>query len=529
MFQFLNRFYDVQYALLADRNDIINSDVILWGGDQVFSENIFRTMFVNIFKATRHLKHVIFGASFGVVPLGQNVKSFLNFFRTKQNSMCMTRELNDYAQQLFKSKHFTVIDPALIKSKDDWLSCINDTSCKKDYVFGYAPYNSEDQKIKYEQIGKQLRIDINIVKDNNGVNKYDDLTYITSFLKLIKNAKTVYTQSFHCFLFSVLFNKQIKFYDDSFMSNPRISSFIEKYNIVLDADGYIQNHDDVMKKIDEDRHKSLLCLYDSIFYRIESYVASSMLNTNKCSSGGISMALANEVISSGGCVYGVAWKNQWETEYVCIDSMNDYNKIAGSKYIQAPPPDFKEIKQKLDAKKNVMLVGTPCLIRAFQQYIFFKEYPNLLLVDLLCSGIFSVEKHKEIVDEALTLHDWNQSDVVDIKHRWKDGAVYGGNINVFHKNGQVIKIFENGEQFGKAKFENSLKMCFECPCGTHRQVKNVHYSDITVGDAWGIPENKNSSLSKVIINSKHGLKFFDKIKYMIWFKKLPVEYVTSVY
>lgn len=72
-------------------------------------------------------------------------------------------------------------------------------------------------------------------------------------------------------------------------------------------------------------------------------------------------------------------------------------------------------------------------------------------------------------------------------------------------------------------------MCFECPCGTHRQVKNVHYSDITIGDAWGIPENKNSSLSKIIINSKHGLKFFDKIKYMIWFKKLPVEYVTSVY
>ena len=100
-----------------------------------------------------------------------------------------------------------MIDPALIKSKDDWISCINDTSCTKDYVFGYAPYNSEDQKIKYEQLGKQLGIDINIVKNNNGINKYNDLTYTISFLKLIKNAKTVYTQSFHCFLFSVLFNK----------------------------------------------------------------------------------------------------------------------------------------------------------------------------------------------------------------------------------------------------------------------------------------------------------------------------------
>ena len=97
-----------------------------------------------------------------------------------------------------------------------------------------------------------------------------------------------------------------------------------------------------------------------------------------------------------------------------------------------------------------------------------------------------------------------KSDVIEVKHRWKDGKSHGGNINLIFNDGTSAKAFENGQLFGKAKSENSMKMCYACPCGTQRQFKKVHYSDITIGDAWGIPENKNASMSKVIINSKQG-------------------------
>lgn len=105
------------------------------------------------------------------------VKSFLNFLKSRQNSLCATRELNEYAKQLFKDRHFTVIDPALVKSKNDWISCISDMPHEKDYVFGYAPYNTEEQKIAFENYEKKLRIDINILKNNNGVSSYDGFTY----------------------------------------------------------------------------------------------------------------------------------------------------------------------------------------------------------------------------------------------------------------------------------------------------------------------------------------------------------------
>ena len=153
----------------------------------------------------------------------------------------------------------------------------------------------------------------------------------------------------------------------------------------------------------------------------------------------------------------------------------------------------------------------------------------MILVDLLCSGIFDSSKYSSIVENTLKQRGLSRDDISEVKHRWKDKQIYGCNINAVSKDGEIVSVFENGESFGKAKSENSMKMCYSCPCGTRRQFKKVHYSDITIGDAWGIPENKNASMSKVIINSKHGQRFFDSVKHAVVFKKLPVKHVVSAY
>ena len=534
LFKFINRFSECNYTHDPDKfniNEISNYDLIIFGGDQLFNPVLFKNHFYNrIFLISKHIKYFLYCPSFGYelgdLEKAPSLKKLMDFLVKKKIKISL-REYQESVRKMYGNNiQTTSVDPALFLDINDYLKIIQDFKIDKNKEYSLAYYISNDyNKEKINEMLKVSETDVII----STANTIDSLTpkgiQPEQILSLIYNCKDIKVISFHGFLFSVLFNKKIIYYPKD---NYRIKYFIKKYNIQIDQDGNIKNHEEVIKNINLDRRKSLLYLYNGIFKQIKAYIARQFFYNPITSSGGISKVLAYEVIRHGGCVYGVAWKDLFHTEYICIDNINDYYKISGSKYILAIPPKFKEIKEKLDSGKLVMFVGLPCLIKAFQQYIYFKDYPNLLLVDLLCSGIFSPKKHKEIVEKTLRDNDWKLENIKEIKHRWKDGGKSECNINIINFNGDSIRVSKDGEEFGKFKARNSMKMCTMCPCGTQAQLKKVHYSDITIGDAWGVPENIQSSLSKVFINSKKGSYFFDRIKGELYTKEVPIDYLKSV-
>lgn len=106
-----------------------------------------------------------------------------------------------------------VADPTLLLSSEEW-SSLADTSEKtydKPYILCYFLRGNEEfrsyAKKLSEKYGYQLKIVPMVKEDFNRENIITEATGPIEWLSLIKNAKAVITDSFHCTVFSILFER----------------------------------------------------------------------------------------------------------------------------------------------------------------------------------------------------------------------------------------------------------------------------------------------------------------------------------
>lgn len=228
-------------------------------------------------------------------------------------------------------------------------------------------------------------------------------------------------------------------------------------------------------------------------------------------SGGAFWGLAEAFVKRGGYVGGAVFADHFKVKHIVTSDLEQLKKIQGSKYTQSDSRDFyKTIKQLLREKKKVMATGLPCQMAALRQYVGSDE--NLLIVDLICHSVTSPLAFQKYIESLEKRYD---SSMVSYQPKNKE---YGGWHNFAFK-----ATFENGEKYVKIKtadyytelaygsFLLSRPSCFEC------HYKNVPQpSDITIGDFWGIENidqtwDSPKGLSKLVINSKKGLDYFETI------------------
>ena len=70
----------------------------------------------------------------------------------------------------------------------------------------------------------------------------------------------------------------------------------------------------------------------------------------KSSSGGIFTLIAETIIEQGGVVFGAAFADDFKSvHHICVDNVNDLEKLRGSKYVQSKIGDtYKQVKDYLD-------------------------------------------------------------------------------------------------------------------------------------------------------------------------------------
>ena len=118
----------------------------------------------------------------------------------------------------------------------------------------------------------------------------------------------------------------------------------------------------------------------AVKHRNEAVIAASR-------SRGIFTALSDQVLSSGGIVYGCVLTENFEAVHIRADNAEERNRMRGSKYIQSKPGDtFKNVKTDLNAQRNVLFSGTSCQVAGLKKYLG-KEYDNLFCVDIVCHGV----------------------------------------------------------------------------------------------------------------------------------------------
>ena len=103
-----------------------------------------------------------------------------------------------------------VCDPVLLFGRNGWEKVIPEINVKKPYMFVYFLENNHGDRGYIDLIAKTLGLKVVILNENirdifkRYIKKYDALPL--EFVSLIKNAKFVYTNSFHATAFSAMFN-----------------------------------------------------------------------------------------------------------------------------------------------------------------------------------------------------------------------------------------------------------------------------------------------------------------------------------
>lgn len=257
---------------------------------------------------------------------------------------------------------------------------------------------------------------------------------------------------------------------------------------------------------------------------IEAFAA---VNTNekeleKSASGGVFAALARHILEKGGIVAGCAFVPDGELlkpQHILIDSLDDLEKLQGSKYVMSDTSDiYMQIHKALVAKKPVLFSGTPCQVDAVNGFYSKAQRENLYTVDIVCHGTPSVtmfqdylkllsdKKGKPIVDFSFRDKEYSWSKTGSVTYRNEDGSLEKEKIP-FHRSS-----YYNNFQEGNI----SRDSCYSCKYSGSRRT-----GDLTLGDFWGIgveyPEyvkedfDEKKGISCVLVNSEKGKKLLEEV------------------
>ena len=106
----------------------------------------------------------------------------------------------------------------------------------------------------------------------------------------------------------------------------------------------------------------------------------------RSTSGGVFILLARQIIKKNGIVIGAMWDENFHVTHRAATTLEELEKISGSKYVQSEICAWPDIREKLDEGRMVLFSGTPCQVHALRNYLN-KDYSNLYCVDVVCHGV----------------------------------------------------------------------------------------------------------------------------------------------
>ena len=95
------------------------------------------------------------------------------------------------------------------------------------------------------------------------------------------------------------------------------------------------------------------------------------------SSGGVFTIIAEKVIANNGVVFGAGFDDNFNVVHSYTDKLNGLSNFRGSKYVQSCIGDtYKQAKDFLRQRRQVLFSGTPCQIAGLRAYLG-KDYDGL--------------------------------------------------------------------------------------------------------------------------------------------------------
>lgn len=242
-------------------------------------------------------------------------------------------------------------------------------------------------------------------------------------------------------------------------------------------------------------------------------------------SGGMFSAIALCVLEKGGIVFGAAYDDNFKVKHIAVDSKEELHRLRNSKYVQSDLSGiFVLVKRHLLSNKLVCFSGTPCQIEGLKCFLN-KDYPNLILVDVVCHGVSS----PLIWDKYLETIDVYKPE--DIYFRWKHYGYKYSTMSIFSKNKEVYFSGVESDKMLRAYFSNGCdrETCYKC-----QFKKRYRESDFTIWDCFqpryfdkSFDDDKGTSC--VLLHTEKAKRWFEEIidKKMIRYLYVPSEEIVE--
>lgn len=239
-------------------------------------------------------------------------------------------------------------------------------------------------------------------------------------------------------------------------------------------------------------------------------------------SGGIFSALAQEMYRQKGYVGGAIYTDTFDVVNFISNDKKDLKKLRSSKYVQSNAEGlYRKIRDLLKAGEKVLVCGSPCQMAALRSFLR-QDYDNLLIVDFVCRATNSPKVFHKYLESLEAKYG---AKIESIKDKNKDHGWHSLARKITFSNGQVYFGEGQVDDYRRGYHRNVYERpsCYDC------QFKGLpRMSDITLADFWGLESidpsmDKNLGTSLVLINSKKGEAFFEKIKPKLVCKEYTLE------
>ena len=254
------------------RNEKKDLSKIFFGSDQIWNENI--TGKITDYYGSSYnnsIEKISYAASFGTSELSEFqkecIKKYLPGF---QKISLREADVKKEVEQLAGKEVYSVVDPVFLIDKEEWELFADKESCEyNDYILYYALRNDETLIKQTEKIAKENNCKILCIHPTgNKLNINGKQLYNIGpceFVKLIRDARIVSTNSFHAMAFSIIFNKRA-FYKSYSSTESRVPSMLKLCNAssCRDVDGIYDFAKSDMKSIEAEKKKSKEFIFSAI-------------------------------------------------------------------------------------------------------------------------------------------------------------------------------------------------------------------------------------------------------------------------
>ena len=237
--------------------------------------------------------------------------------------------------------------------------------------------------------------------------------------------------------------------------------------------------------------------------------------------------MADRMYRDSGYVGGAIFNEDFSVREYISNNKEDLPKLRSSKYLQSNAEGFyKEIKSLLVKGEKVLVCGTPCQMAALRVFLR-KDYENLIIVDFICRGVNSPKIWRKYLD---SFEERYGSKVVYAKAKSKEYGWRNLTQKVVLENGKAYYETKDANNFTKGYLHTNAycrPSCYDCKFKGFPRI-----ADITIADFWGVENvdqsmEKNLGTSLVMVNSKKGAEYFEKIKPRINFLEVPFDSILD--